>query len=169
MTGPVDVLRDGYGRLPDLVRDAVHGLGREDLAWQPGPGANTVCWLVWHLARVQDKQIADVAGTGEVWTDEGWVGRFDPPFDPDATGYGQAPEEASRLRATAELLVGYFDAVHARTLAFLDGLADEELDRVVDERWSPPVTLVVRLVSILDDDLQHAGQATYVRGLLDRR
>ena len=39
-------------------------------------------------------------------------------------------------------------------------------DRVVDRTWDPPVTLGVRLVSILDDDTQHAGQAAYVRGLL---
>lgn len=169
MTGPVDVLREGYGRLPELVREAVRGLRPEDLAWQPGPGANTLCWLVWHLARVQDSQIADVAGTAQVWTEEDWVSRFDPPFDPGDTGYGQDSEEAARLRATPELLVGYFDAVHARTSAFFDHLADDELDRVVDERWDPPVTLAVRLVSILDDDLQHAGQAAYVRGLLDRR
>ena len=169
MTGPVEILRDGFGRLPELVRDAVRDLGPDELAWQPGPDANTLCWLVWHLSRVQDSQIADVAGTGEVWADDGWVRRFDPPFDPGDTGYGQAPEEAARLRATADLLVGYFDAVHARTLAYLNDLTDEELDRVVDERWDPPVTLSVRLVSILGDDLQHAGQAAYVRGLLARR
>jgi hypothetical protein len=40
-----------------------------------------------------------------------------------------------------------------------------DLDRVVDKRWDPPVTLGVRLVSVVDDDAQHVGQAAYVRGL----
>ncbi len=45
-------------------------------------------------------------------------------------------------------------------------MTPEDLDRVVDKRWNPPVTLGVRLVSILNDDVQHVGQAAYVRGLL---
>ena len=57
----------------------------------------------------------------------------------------------------------------ARTRSFLGSLTADDLDRVVDEAWDPPVTLGVRLVSIADDDIQHAGQAAYVRGLLARR
>jgi hypothetical protein len=68
-----------------------------------------------------------------------------------------------------DLLVGYHEAVHAQTLRFLEGLKEEELGRVVDERWDPPVTLGVRLVSVVSDDLQHAGQAAFVRGVLERR
>jgi hypothetical protein len=48
----------------------------------------------------------------------------------------------------------------------LAGLPDGELDRVVDRRWDPPVTMGVRLISIADDCLQHVGQASYLRGLL---
>lgn len=169
MTGPIDLLRDGFGRLPAIVHAAVDGLDPDDLAWQPGPDANTLCWLVWHLARVQDSQIADVDTTEQVWTSDGWADRFAPPFGPTATGYGQGPDEAARLRASPDLLAGYYDAVHARTVAFLDGLDPGDLDTVVDERWDPPVSLGVRLVSILADDLQHAGQAAFVRGVVERR
>ena len=56
--------------------------------------------------------------------------------------------------------------MHARTVAHLAGLSEADLDRVVDERWDPPVTLGVRLVSVISDDLQHAGQAAYLRGLV---
>jgi hypothetical protein len=58
--------------------------------------------------------------------------------------------------------------VHERTTAFLAGLSDEDLDRVVDDRWDPPVTLEVRLVSTIGDDLQHAAQAAYVLGVAQR-
>jgi hypothetical protein len=38
---------------------------------------------------------------------------------------------------------------------------------VVDASWDPPVTLGVRLVSVISDDLQHAGQAAYLRGMIE--
>jgi hypothetical protein len=69
----------------------------------------------------------------------------------------------------ADLLLGYFDAVAARTLRYVDGLVDGDLDRIVDERWDPPVSLGVRLISVADDDIQHAGQAALVRGVVERR
>jgi hypothetical protein len=97
------------------------------------------------------------------------VERFRLPFDVAATGYGHSAEDVGRARATAELLAGYQNAVHASTVDYLRTLADDDYRRVVDERWSPPVTLAVRLVSVLGDTTQHAGQAAYVRGLIDRR
>jgi hypothetical protein len=39
----------------------------------------------------------------------------------------------------------------------------------VDDYWDPPVTLGVRLVSIISDDLQHVGQAAFIRGVIERR
>jgi hypothetical protein len=73
------------------------------------------------------------------------------------------------VRATADLLLGYYNAVHDATLAYLSTVTAADLDRVVDTRWDPPVTLGVRLVSVVADDLQHAGQAEYIRGLVERR
>jgi hypothetical protein len=110
-----------------------------------------------------------VASTEQVWTADGRAGRFGLPFDDDAIGYGQGSDEVAALRADADLLLGYHDAVHARTLQYVGGLVDADLDRVVDRRWDPPVTLGVRLVSVADDDLQHAGQAAFVRGVVERR
>ena len=169
MSGPVDLLVDGYDRLREIVHDVVGGPTSDDLAWQPAPVANSIGWLVWHLTRVQDSHIAELAQSPQVWTGEGWAERFDLPFEPSTTGYGQPPEEAGRLRTSSQVLTGYYDAVHARTLWYLRRVTADALDRVVDERWDPPVTLAVRLVSVLVDDLQHAGQAAYVRGLLARR
>jgi hypothetical protein len=94
--------------------------------------------------------------------------RFDLPFTAAATGYGQTSEDVAAVHAGSDLLLGYHDAVHEATLAFVRGLGDADLDRVVDTNWNPPVTLGVRLVSVISDDLQHAGQAAYARGLVDR-
>ena len=162
-----DLLLDGYGRLPDLVRSAVDGLSPEDLRWAPGPMANPIGWLVWHLTRIQDSHIAELVDSKQVYGP--WAPRFGLEPDPYDTGYDHTIEQVATVRPeSAEALVEYYDAVHERTLGMLRDLTEADLDRVVDERWEPPVTLGVRLISVLDDDLQHAGQAAYVRGLLGR-
>ena len=98
-----------------------------------------------------------------------WPARFGLESDPDDTGYGHRAEQVAHVRPDgAEVLIGYYEAVAARTAELLAGASAADLDRVVDERWDPPVTLGVRLVSIADDDIQHAGQAAYIRGILGR-
>ncbi|HEY9329398.1 MAG TPA: DUF664 domain-containing protein [Streptomyces sp.] len=165
-----DILTDGYTRIQETVHAAVEGLEPDDLNARPDDGANSIAWLVWHLTRVQDDHLADAAGTEQVWFTEGWATRFDLPFAEGATGYGHSSKEVGAVRVgSADLLLGYYDAVHARSAEFIGGLDGKALDRVVDEAWSPPVTLGVRLISVLADDLQHAGQAAFVRGCLERR
>jgi len=160
-------LTELYDRIPDLVRAAVEDLDAEQLATPPAPGANTVGWLVWHLTRVQDHHVAELLDQDQVWVGGGWAERFGLEPDSDDTGYGHDPDEVAAVRPDGpDAVTGYHDAVAARTAAFLRGLTADDLDRVVDERWDPPVTLGVRLVSVADDDLQHAGQAAYARGVL---
>ena len=165
-----ELLTEAFERLPELVREAVDGLTPDELAWAPAPGANPVGWLVWHLTRVQDHHVAELLSTEQVWVSGGWAGRFGLPADPHNTGYGHTPEQVAAVRPeSAQALIDYHEAVAARTRELLRELTPKDLDRVVDERWDPPVTLGVRLVSIVNDDDQHVGQAAYVRGLLPRR
>ena len=166
MASTSDLLVDGFGRVRENVHAVVEGLGEDQLAVRPAGTGNSIAWLVWHLTRVQDDHVAEVAGAKQAWTDEGWYDRFGLPFAEPATGYGHTAEEVAAVRVGADLLVGYHDAVQDRTVAYLRGLSDDDLDGVVDDRWDPPVTLAVRLVSVIDDDAQHVGQAAYVRGLL---
>ncbi|MEV0134671.1 DUF664 domain-containing protein [Dactylosporangium sp. NPDC050688] len=163
-----ELLVEGYGRLPELVRGAVEGLSAQQLTWAPTPGANTVGWLVWHLTRVQDGHVAElIDGAEQLWVTGDWAGRFGLDPDPGNTGYGHTAAQVQLVRPDGpEALVGYFEAVSARTLEWLATLTEQDLDRVVDEAWDPPVTLGVRLVSVLGDDTQHVGQAAYVRGLI---
>ncbi len=164
-----DLLVDAFGRIRETVHQTVTGLTREELSFRPDPGSNSIGWLVWHLSRVQDDHLADAAGTEQVWTAGGWCDRFGLPFDNAETGYGQRAEQVAAVQVSAEQLLGYHDAVFEQSKRYLAGLGDADLDRVVDESWDPPVTLGVRLVSVLSDDLQHAGQAGYLKGLLGRR
>ena len=163
---PTELLKDAFTRILESAERVVDGLSEDQLVARPGPDANPIGWLVWHLARVQDDHVADVAGVEQVWTSQGYADRFGLPFDAAATGYGQSSEAVAQVRLSADLLSAYLRSVHEQTLAFLDKVTAEDLDRVVDTRWDPPVTLGVRLVSVVNDDTQHVGQAAYVRGLL---
>jgi Protein of unknown function (DUF664) len=141
-----ELLVDAFGRIREVVHRVVDGLTSEQLALRLDPEANSIAWLVWHLTRIQDDHLADVAGVEQVWTSQG-----------SAVQVG-----------SGELLVGYHGAVHEQTTRYVGGLRDADLGRIVDRSWDPPVSLGARLVSVIADDLQHAGQAAWVRGLLQR-
>jgi uncharacterized damage-inducible protein DinB len=166
----IGLLRDAFARVTGSVHAAVEGLSAEDLVWRPDPDANTIGWLVWHLTRIQDDHLADITEREQIWTTEGWATRFGLPGGTMDHGYGHTSEQVAAVRPeNADVLLAYHDAVAsaiADDLATLDAAA---LDRIIDERWDPPVTVAVRLVSVVNDAMQHTGQAAYVRGLLERR
>ena len=166
----VEVLLDGFGRVRDVVHQAVDGLVPEQLEFRLDRDANSIAWLAWHLTRIQDDHVSEVAGVEQVWTAKAWKDRFGLPFGARATGYGHTSREVAGVRVeSAELLTGYYDEVHQQTIDFIADLTEEDLERIVDERWDPPVSLGVRLVSVIEDDLQHGGQAAFIRGILLRR
>jgi uncharacterized damage-inducible protein DinB len=162
-----EILADAFGRVQETVHNAVQGLTSSQLAERLDPDANSIAWLIWHLARVQDDHLADAFAVPQVWTEYGK--RFELPLGPADTGYGHSSEQVAQVMVpSADLLTGYHDAVHEQTLRLISGITDADLDRVVDEAWDPPVTLGVRLVSVISDGLQHAGQAAFIRGILLR-
>jgi hypothetical protein len=165
-----DLMLDGFARIRDGVREVVDGLTVEDLLWRPDADANHIAWLVWHLARQQDDQVAHLAGDQSAWLADGWVDRFDLPYPPETHGWSMSPADVGRFTvADVDLFAGYHGAVDARTTSLLQRLDAAGYARVVDDRWDPPVTVGIRLVSVLDDAAKHLGQAEYVRGLVQRR
>jgi len=162
-----DVLQEAYGRIGGVVHSAVEGLDADQLAYRPTETSNSIAWLVWHLTRIQDDHIADVAGSEQIWTAAGWTRQFGLPLEVSDTGFGHSPEDVAAVRVSdGSLLRQYYDAVYEQTRAYLQTLTDDALHHVIDESWDPPVTLGVRLVSVIGDNLQHAGQAAYLRGLI---
>jgi hypothetical protein len=161
------LLDELFGRVAEHVHEAVDGLDGATLVATPASGTNSIAWLVWHLTRVQDHHVSELLDEPQLWVTGPWAPRFGLDPEPDDTGYGHTAAEVERVRPDGpEALVGYYEAVAARTTAYLATLGPDDLDRIVDERWDPPVTLGVRLVSIADDDIQHGGQAAYVRGIV---
>ncbi|UXA14241.1 mycothiol transferase [Mycobacterium sp. SMC-8] len=161
-----ELLRDSFTRLIEHVDDLTDGLTDELAYYRPAPDANTIAWLIWHSARIQDAQLCDLAGVEQVWFREGWVDKFALDLPRDAHGYGHTPDEVAKVRAPAKLLAGYYHAVHKLSLEYVASVTADELARIVDRRWTPPVTASARLVSIIDDAAQHLGQAAYIRGLV---
>jgi hypothetical protein len=165
-----ELLVDAFCRVRDVVHEVVDGLTPELLTVRLDKDANSIAWLVWHLTRIQDDHVADVAQVEQAWTSRGWASRFGLPFDPRSTGYGHSAADVAAVQVeSGEILIGYYDAVHEQTIHYVERLTDADLDRIVDESWDPPVSLGVRLVSVIEDDLQHAGQAAFVRGIVLRR
>ena len=160
-----ELLRDSFTRLVEQVDELTDGLTEDQAGYRPSPNANSIAWLIWHSARVQDIQLTPIAGIEQVWTHEGWVDRFGLDLPRNDTGYGHGPGDVAKVRAPADLLAGYYHAVHKLTLDYVAGVTAEELTRIVDRNWDPPVTASARIVSIIDDCAQHLGQAAYVLGI----
>ena len=163
-----DLLTDAFDRIREAVHETVQGLSEDELSYRLDPAANSIAWLVWHLTRVQDEHLAELTGAGARWTERGWCERFDLPLDRQATGYAATAEEVGAVRAPAELLTGYHDAVYQQTRRYVGERTDADLATVIDEGWDPPVTMGVRLVSVIADDLQHVSHAAFIRGVVLR-
>ncbi|MGA7050026.1 MAG: mycothiol transferase [Mycobacterium sp.] len=160
-----ELLRDAFTRLIEHVDELTDGLTDEVSNHRPTTDANSIAWLIWHSARVQDIQLAHVAGVEQVWIRDGWVDRFGLDLPRNDTGYGHNASQVAKVRAPADLLSNYYHGVHKLTLDYIAGMTADELCRIVDTNWDPPVTASARLVSIIDDCAQHLGQAAYLRGI----
>src|SRR6476619_6695015 len=92
-----ELLRDSFTRLIEHVEELTDELTDEAALFRPKGAANSIAWLIWHSARVQDAQLCDIAGIEEVWTRGGWVDRFGLDLPRDDTGYGNGPEDAGTV------------------------------------------------------------------------
>jgi hypothetical protein len=163
-----DLLTDAFSRIHGVVHQAVDGLTPDELAFRVNGDTNSIAWLIWHLSRVTDDHVSDAASKGQVWTANGWVDKFALPFPPEATGYGFGGDDVAAVKVkSGEILIGYFDEVIEEADRYVKHLKEDDYARVVDASWSPPVTLAVRLVSVISDGLQHAGQAMFIRGIVE--
>ena len=165
------LLVDAFGRIRETVTDTVYGLNHAQLAYRVAADANPISWLVWHLTRIQDDHIADAFGVPQVWAAEEWAARFGLAASSFETGYGHTSQRVAAVSSaisSAEPLADYHDATYEQTVKLVSGISDADLERVVDTSWHPPVTLGVRLISVVNDDMQHAGQAAFLRGILLR-
>ncbi len=164
------VLLDAFERVHEIVPSVVEGLDSQQLTWRPDPEANSIGWLLWHLARVEDSHLADLDNADQLWTQDGWVEKFHLPYNESDIGFGQDSDTVGQFFvADPTILITYCEAVHSRTRDIVSALTEKDYERVIDDSYDPPVTVAARLVSVVNDTTQHIGQASYVRGLVERR
>lgn len=168
MATTADLLLDALGRVRETVHEVLDATPADRLARPPAEGANTIAWLVWHLSRILDDHVSKAFGREQVWNSAGWYEAFALPFPRAAHGYGHSVADVLAVQVPAHDLRGYHDAAQEASATAIRGVTDADLDRVVDEHWDPPVTLAVRLISVVNDCTQHAGQAAYAQGMLTR-
>ncbi|GAA1488673.1 mycothiol transferase [Brachybacterium sacelli] len=162
----LDILRDLTSRPRDAAAQLRAQLNPVSLNARPGGHDNSVAWLLWHSGREIDAQLAGLTGDEQVWTSQGFSERFDLGAVGDTVGYGHSSQEARGvLVEDGDLLLAYLDATLDAMDLYLEGVTAADLDDVVDEAWDPPVTRGARLVSILDDAIQHLAQAAYALGM----
>lgn len=166
-----DLLVDAYKRLPEFLSNVLKGLSQDNLDWQPHPDCNSIGWLIWHLTRQQDAQISSLMNEQQLWLSGEWAKRFNYSPDPGDVGFGHTPEQVSSFKSPdIQTILDYHYAVLDRTKRYLITLSKNDLDRELEEPWFQPLpTVGVRLISILEDSLLHAGQAAYIRGLIQGR
>ena len=119
------IVTDSLGRIQQTIRRVLNGLPEESLHYRPTPDANPICWLIWHLTRVQDHHMSDLLGKEQLWTAGGWHAKFGLPADIANTGTRHTKEDVETVRADAETLQGYYDAVYERSKEVLGSLSAE--------------------------------------------
>lgn len=164
-----DLIADGLGRVNQLLHRALQGVPPETLNRMPTPETNSMAWLAWHLTRVHDDHLAALEGAPQLWTSEGWHARFGMPPDDRETGGGHTLQQVAAVQVeSGDVLLAYNDAALERSRQYLATLTPDDLDRVLDEpQYDTPPTVGVRLVSVVSDNTQHAGQVMYLRGYFD--
>ncbi len=114
-----------------MIDDLLRGLTGEQVRGRPQPGVNTIAWLLWHMARIEDvgvnRFVADRPQVLEEWRDRLGVARRDV-----GTGMTDAEVDAMSARVDLPALRGYWDAVTARTADVVGALRAVDLDSPVD-------------------------------------
>lgn len=162
---------DGLGRVQEVLHRALKDVPADVLCRLPTRDTNSMAWLAWHLTRVQDHHLSDLAALPQQWTSRGWHAKFGMQPDDTETGSGHTPQQVAALKVdAAALLLGYYDAVYERSKQYLATVQPSDLDGELNEpQYTPLPTVGVRLVSVLSDNAQHAGQIAYLRGYFEGR
>jgi hypothetical protein len=163
-----EMLAGAYGGILRTLQYTLEGLTQEDMNWQPKPDCNSIGWLAWHPIRFQDIQISDFTGQEQLWIKDKWYEKWGRKPDPRETGGAMKPEDLAKFKSPdAKTVLAYVTAVSERTQQYFKTLKKEDLDKVMEKvPFKPPPTVGMMLSIILSDGLQHAGQASYVRGML---
>ncbi len=121
-----------YGDLHRLlVDDVLSGLSEAQVRGRPHPSVNTVAWLLWHAARIEDVGVNRFVADRPQVLDEGWLDRLGVPRRDVGTGMNDAEVDNLSARIDLQALRGYWEAVTRGTLAVVETLRGADLDSPV--------------------------------------
>jgi hypothetical protein len=163
-TAETVALTDAFTRVHDSLHRTLSDLTADELVREPHP---PIGWLAWRLSRIMDSNVSRLSGREQLWIADGWAARFGMPPEPADFGRGatHTREQVRQFRATVEQLLAYHDATYGRTTGYLETLTAAELGRKLDEpQYQPLPTVSVRLVSVLENAMNNAGQIAYLKG-----
>jgi hypothetical protein len=97
----------------------------------PGPGVNSIVWLLWHMARTEDVSVNLVVADGRQVLEDDWVRRLGVPWR--HIGTAMTDDEVLELtrRADVAAVRAYRDAVGRRTREVVRALAPAAWDEPV--------------------------------------
>ena len=163
------LIADIFTRISEELERVLDGLTVNEINRQPRPDCNSIGWLAWHLTRSQDRNMSEVAGEEQLWVSAKWHDRFNRAPDPAETGYGHSTEDAAAFYSPdSATLLEYHRAVLEQTKRYINSkLLESELERqAYSSTFDNTNTVGKRLLGVINDSLQHVGQAAYVRGLI---
>jgi uncharacterized damage-inducible protein DinB len=147
------------------VTDSIKGLTANELTWSPVPHSNTIIFLMWHLARVEDLWINRILKSGkELYESEGWYKKFDTPVEDNGFGYDVAKLKAWKP-PDLKLLKKYTSAVRKTTVDYVKKLTEKQFDEPEDFGWRKGTTGSA-LTHLISEVGEHSGQIGYIRGII---
>jgi len=124
----VDFFLTRYSEVHRGLVDGLFGsLSDAQLRARPHPGVNTVAWLLWHSARIEDVALNRFL-TDRVQVLNEWIERLAVPRRDVGTGMTEAQVDDLSARIDLQALRGYLDAVTGRTLAVVETLRGSDLE-----------------------------------------
>ncbi len=136
-----------------------------EMLWRPGPQANPIGWILWHVTRVEDFWIQFfIQQKLELWEREGWHQKFNLPTRDN--GFGHTPEQVAQFPALdLKELLANGDAVRQGTVEYLHTLSPDQFESVPRQR-RPEMTVGAVFLQITGEFYQHLGHIAYLKGLL---
>jgi uncharacterized damage-inducible protein DinB len=163
------LIEDIFVLIAQELERVLVGLTIDNLNQQPRPDCNSIGWLAWHLTRSQDRMIEDLTGEEQTWSKDKWYLKFHRPPDATETGLHHSVEDIESFNSPdGATLLAYHHAVLEQTRRYVSQqLSESELDRpFTSPTFAHRRTPGERIMGVINDNLQHVGQAAYVRGLL---
>ena len=167
MTAFKEAIKSGLEEYLEGLKKAVDGLTPAELRWQPTLVSNPISWIVWHMARVEDRWVNRVLrGDVELWIRDGWHEKFG--MSEEAHGYGETETQVWAMPDVAMSdVMAYFDAVQRSTATHLEQMTSADIEATyVHPRKRTDLTGAWILGHILVEESQHLGQIAYIRGMI---